>query len=328
MEDNKKNDKQKLSLNDAINESQNKSLIPEPIVVGNLRKENTSPIGIIIFFAILLFVAFFLPKITAYFNKEEENNSHVNVSSSSVSSSLDNEDISNDEDITYYDINDSSSFTVNDLTINNINLTNQNNEYQINFVITNNSPKTISSDDNYFLELYSSEKSFIERILIGKIKLESKKTLNETLNISSNAYNNAKLMIMDSKSNKEYPKVNLDYGDQIRASMTCTKNDNKLTYTFIDDKLITIVENYTLDNSKANFNNELEKYQSIYQTYSKIEGIETTFNNSGTSFEYTSSIDLAKVKFSSLKDSRFYKKNTSASIVKYELEASLYTCTQ
>ncbi len=324
---NKKSKKElpKLTPLDAINESQNKNIIPNPVTIGNLRKENTSPIGIILFFIILFLVAFFLPKITEYLNKEENSNIKINLPSSS-SSKEDSYLISNDGDIFYYEINPTESFTVDNLIIDNINTSYSEDSYYLNFNITNNEKNNFSSKSNYFIELYSDSKSFIERIMLGKINISSNQTINEKVNISQKAFDNAKLVIISSKNTTDYPKVNLNYNEGIRANLICQKGNNELTYTFVDDKLVEIIENYNLDNTSTNFSKELEIYQKKYQNYNKNENIEIEFSNNDNSFTYKAIFDLSKVKYKELNDNRFYKKNTSASIVKFELESSLYTC--
>ena len=326
-EKNKKNNKE-LTAVDAIKKSQEESLIPKPVTVGTLRKENTSPIGIIIFFGILIAVALFLPKITDYFNNEKESVNVPSVTSSTEEKNDEVENLSNTEEINYFEISD-SDITINDnLMIKNMNIKTIDGENFINFDIYNLSNITLSNKDNYFLELYDSNKSFIERIKVGKLNLESKKTINKSLEISSNAKNSAKLFLFNSLNTKNYPNFELEYKNSLKATLVCTKNNDTLSYSFIKDKLQTIKEEVSITNTEKNYNSLLKEYQEKYQKYLKIDNIETNFTNNTNDFTYDALIDLKKVDYKLLDDERFYKIDTLVNIVKYEMEALQYKCLQ
>ena len=322
----KKDKTPQLTPKDAIKKSQAESVIPKAIVVGNLRKDRTSPVGIVIFFGILILVALFLPKISEFFHKEENIGPITSSSEKNPVITPDVDEETEEENIEYFEISDDKTYTINKLNISKIFLQEENNEYFLNFTLTNNTDMSISSNDKYFIELYDYKKTYIERINAGIVSVPSKESKDFSVEISQKAYNDSKLFLMTKKSEKEYPAVKLDYSSGITATMECIKNNDKLTYTFKKDKLIEFKEELSISNENSNYDNLLSEYQSLYEKNVKNDEIEVSFKNNPSSFYFQMNVDLEKEGTSKINYNKLYKKDTSVSTIKFEIESEGYTC--
>lgn len=193
----------------------------------------------------------------------------------------------------------------------------------LSFSITNSLSKTLNlSNYNYFIELFSSDNTLLQRIMIEKISIskDSQKDFSYTLINKNIAF--IKLIQIDES---EYPVVSFITDDNTKGTLECTLANDTYTYTFDSDKLTNLVYQKTYNKALADYQTMYEKYASLMIKYNDYDGISATINENETSFIYTSKIDYSLVKESIL-STYDYQKDATPTVIKFEMETNGFSC--
>ena len=293
-------------------------------VIGELEKEKQKGVfGLIVFFIILIGVTFGLPYIKSYLDNR---NAPVEQSVNEPTQN-DNEQIPEEEEIVYYEIDPANTtFTFNDLKFSEINKESSD-DFYLNLTVENQGEKVLDINKGYFLEIYTAEKTLIERVKIVSSKnISVGEKLNLKLLISENAYNNASLITIDEKTADDYPEVTLSNVENDMNVLTCTDKNSSLKYYFNKDKLQTINDIYEYTNSDVNtFNETLREYTTKAASLNNNEGVSSNIVSTPNSFTMNTQIDLAAANISNL-SANYFAKDTTPDVVKFEMEAMRFSC--
>ncbi len=298
-----------------MNNNQNKNL-PEPVVIGNLRKQNRGTFGLIIFFLILILFAIFLPNIKNFISNINDKNIKNNISNinNEKDEVVENPTISDDEEI-YYEINENTNFVYDNITFASFVL----NTNSITFNVS--AAQTINlGSRNYYVEFYTIDKTFINRIKIDSINTIPVSTTTVTEEVSANILNNAKFIKIIKIETNTMPEVTLNDN-----KLTCTLENDEIIYTFENNKLKNIKERLNMSNSNADYLDNLEKYKNYKNNYENIKGINVSFIDTGTSFDFNFEVDYSIIK-DDINLDNFYEKDTLAKVINYEMTNKNYSC--
>lgn len=293
-------------------------------VIGELETEKQKGVfGLIVFFIILIGVTFGLPYIKSYLdNRNAPVEQPVNEPTQN-----DNEQIPEEEEIVYYEIDPANTtFTFNDLKFSEINKESSD-DFYLNLTVENQGKTVVDLNKGYFLELYTAEKTLIERVKIVSSKnISVGEKLNLKLLISENAYNNATLITIDEKTADDYPEVTLSNVENDMNVLTCTDKNSSLKYYFNKDKLQTINDIYEYTNSDVNtFNETLREYTTKAASLNNNEGVSSNIVSTPNSFTMNTQIDLTTANISNL-SANYFAKDTTPDVVKFEMEATRFSC--
>ena len=292
-------------------------------VIGELEKEKQKGVfGLIVFFIILIGVTFGLPYIKSYLDNR---NAPVEQSVNEPTQN-DNEQIPEEEEIVYYEIDPANTtFTFNDLKFSEINKESSD-DFYLNLTVENQGKTVVDLNKGYFLEMYTAEKTLIERVKIVSSKnISVGEKLNLKLLISENAYNNASLITIDEKTADDYPEVTLSNVENDMNVLTCTDKNSSLKYYFNKDKLQTINDIYEYTNSDVNtFNETLREYTTKAASLNNNEGVSSNIVSTPNSFTMNTQIDLV-ADVSNL-SANYFAKDTTPDVVKFEMEAMRFSC--
>ncbi|MDD4188174.1 MAG: hypothetical protein PHX04_05420 [Bacilli bacterium] len=293
----------------------------EPIVLGTLKKEKSSkPIFVFIVLGILIATVFSFPYIEDYVKSPD------NFIGKIYTSIFGEEEIIEEDNV----IEEDSLFILNSQTninIYNINLTSislNNNIITYNLKAINN---TLNLDNNnYFLEIYGSNKNLLERIkLTGNLtnKIEERTFTFHDLKFNSGTSYYGKIIIL---KDEEYEEVILSTDESGIASITCQKLSDKYEYTFENYLLKRINHTYAFTDTS-----NLDYYLSLFEEYSNLV---KTINNLGASasitetnegFVFTASLDLEKL-INNLNNRYYYLLNKQAKIINYDMKLEGFIC--
>ena len=170
---------------------------------------------------------------------------------------------------------------------------------------------------NYYLELYDSNKTLIQRIKITGNTLNANGTTNLVYEIINK--NNVNQFRFLSKTIDEYPEYNSESG-----SITCKKDNETYIYKFKNNKLYTETELYTVNTTTTVVNEET--YNNKVSKYNAINGITSQTTNENNTFTFKADIDLSKAKVSSLNNVHLYENNSLAKTIYFEMNAMGYSC--
>lgn len=286
--------------------------------------KKSSIIGIIwlfLIFTIFIGGVLYLPDLAAYvssyLNPEVTgNNSNNNSNSQNKNDNEDNETILEKK----YEITDGLKIEDEKKTISNIKITGN----KITFEIENKIDEILDlSKERYFLHLYDEKDTLLQRIIIndGIVEKNSKILLNYDLTNS-----NAKTVSLLKISTSEYPAYNVVANETGSYLLNCTKENEVITYYFNGNKVYAIDDTFEVPESNLDYNTLYTTYSTLAATYNNIGGVTSNIGVVDNVLTFKTVISLSLFKEGTIDNKIIYALDTDAKIIKFELEASGYTC--
>lgn len=297
----------------------------QPLTIGVFESRKKSSIGTVVI--LLLFVLFivFLPQISDIVN------SYLNPEVPSVNPSNpvnpvepgDNPDPGAEED--FYEYTTDLKITNDDITVSNFIVDTTNNT--LSYTITNNGDSQDIEALNYYIEIYNSDRTLIERVkLASELNLLSGAYRSITKNISSDAATTVGYIVLIKKTIVEYPEVNLNISGDGSSSLVCTINHEKVTYKFKESKLKELISEVTYKIEDVNYETILEEHKILVNNYnSKTGAVSTMFEYEG-GYNITTSVNLSEASRLYVFNADSFSLDTEPKVVKFEMEAQGFKC--
>lgn len=294
-------------------------LVPTTLaVVQDKKKANV--FGIIwIFIIFIIFIAgvIYLPEISAYINSYL--NPDVVVPSTPSKDNKKEDDTKDETSVKEYKIANDLEITEESFKISNFNIENN----TIKFKITNLTSEVLElKDEHYFVNLYSDNKKLLQRIYLQDIISPSSEA-DATYDLSDSS---ASIISLVKISEEEYPSHIVTVPEEGVATLTCTKNYEKVEYLLNNNKVYVTNLLYEVNTTDANFNNLYNNYQALQTTYNNIEGVSSNITLENGLLSFKTIINLSSVKSDTLNLKTIYPFGTDAKVIYFEMTASGYTC--
>ena len=299
----------------------------EAIQVGKIQEEKKGNyLGLIIFFIILIGVVIGLPYIQDYFSKDEKEASPANNNPSNQNNNQ--EESTLEEKPTHID---SATFMINDLEFSDFKVS-KGEDFVISFVVGTSKDAGVSlGNTDLYLELYSDNKTLLERVKISRgITITKSTPLTLEFNISQNSFNNTTNLLMIEKKAEDYPNITLNKDGDGSEILICVNNNNNITYYFNESKLQKVENNNTYykgDNIES-YLNLLNNKKNETIGLNAREGFTSEVSEfpDGTGFKTNTMVTFDKATLSALDLVLYYHKDTLAKVVAFEMEARRYNC--
>ena len=206
---------------------------------------------------------------------------------------------------------------------------------KINVKVTNvsGSPTSLISNPMY-IELYTEEKTLLDRVMISKEEIVSDAVKEFTYTFKDNTGNNVNpvYLTLNTKSINDYPAITLTSQDINNSPyLTCTKDNETLVYTFQNsdnEYLLSKISDRILVTS--NDEETINTYEALTVSYNSIDGVDANVVPKTNGFSLETEIDLSKVKISEkkriLNNQAFYEKDELAKTIYFELNSSGFKC--
>lgn len=294
-------------------------LVPTTLaVVQDKKKANV--FGIIwIFIIFIIFIAgvIYLPEISAYINSYL--NPDVVVPNTPSKDNKKEDDTKDETSVKEYKIANDLEITEESFKISNFNIENN----TIKFKITNLTSEVLElKDAHYFVNLYSDNKKLLKRIYLQDIISPSSEA-DATYDLSDSS---ASIISLVKISEEEYPSHIVTIPEEGVATLTCTKNYEKVEYLLNNNKVYVTNLLYEVNTTDANFNNLYNNYQALQTTYNNIEGVSSNITLENGLLSFKTIINLSSVKSDTLNLKTIYPFGTDAKVIYFEMTASGYTC--
>ncbi len=291
-----------------------------PQVIGTAYRKKSNLGRVIFLFVALLLVVYYINDISVFINKllgresaqvireivEEEDKTR-------------NEEKEAKEEIVYSTISNDLSISFDNLIANNFTYANK----VISFDIVNNSSNSVNvSNNKYYLETYNVAKTLLERKKIDLSVINGSSKVNKSFTLN----NDFEYIVISKKNESDYPSVTLNNIDG-RELLSCTKDNEKIDYYFVDKELQSI--KHTITNSNiydSSYQVDLVNYQNIVNNYSNITGVSASMNSTAYGFTATIEIDLANTDMSKLNNSYYYGYKEEAKVVSFEMSTNDFVC--
>lgn len=284
-------------------------------------KKKVSILGIFwlfLIFAIFIVGVIYLPEISQYINN------YFNPDVVTPDTPSDNKNNTTDDDnkttIKEYVISDKPEIIFEKFKINNIVVY----ENNISFDIINTSNEILElANYNYFINLYDQNKKLLQRLMLRDEVVSPNETLKVTFSLTdSNAYSLTILSI--SKDN--YPAYVATADENNMATLTCTKDYEKVDYLLNNNKVYAISLLYEVGVDDANFNTLYGTYQAMQVSYNSIEGVSSSIETINNVLNFRTIINLNTIGDEKINLKTFYPKDTDAKVMNFELTSMGYTC--
>lgn len=294
-------------------------LVPTTLaVVQDKKKANV--FGIIwIFIIFIIFIAgvIYLPEISAYINSYL--NPDVVVPNTPSKDNKKEDDTKDETSVKEYKIANDLEITEESFKISNFNIENN----TIKFKITNLTSEVLElKDAHYFVNLYSDNKKLLQRIYLQDIISPSSEA-DATYDLSDSS---ASIISLVKISEEEYPSHIVTVPEEGVATLTCTKNYEKVEYLLNNNKAYVTNLLYEVNTTDVNFNNLYNNYQTLQTTYNNIEGVSSNITLENGLLSFKTIINLSSVKSDTLNLKTIYPFGTDAKVIYFEMTASGYTC--
>lgn len=294
-------------------------LVPTTLaVVQDKKKANVfGMIWIFIIFIIFIAGVIYLPEISAYINSYL--NPDVVVPNTPSKDNKKEDDTKDETSVKEYKIANDLEITEESFKISNFNIENN----TIKFKITNLTSEVLElKDAHYFVNLYSDNKKLLQRIYLQDILSPSSET-DAAYDLSDSS---AKVISLIKISEEEYPSHIVTVPEEGVATLTCTKNYEKVEYLLNNNKVYVANLIYEVNTTDVNFNNLYNNYQTLQTTYNNIEGVSSNITLENGLLSFKTIINLSSVKSDTLNLKSVYPFGTDAKVIYFEMTASGYTC--
>lgn len=288
--------------------------------IGEMDTSSQSTVFIFFLFILIMVFVFFLPTIVNYINGESEKTDSYVEKSPEIN---ENEADTEENEIKFYTISNILTISLEE----NIKLDQFSiNENTLSFQVTNDSTNRFDFDkENYYLELYTEENTLLNRILLDNvIAHNSSDTVNLTLDETDVSL--VKKLTFVKKEERDYPNITLTQNDLGESVLTCTKEEENITYKFNKEELFEINDVINIDNTKENYIALLNEWKTTSESLNAVEGITSILIDAKTSFVVNTLIDLKTAKLPNNASEYYYKKDTLAKVISFEMEARGFSC--
>ncbi len=300
----------------------NVSINREPLAItkiGEIESSSQSPLFVLFLFIILIAFVFFLPNLKNLFDKntvdhyQEENKNPIS----------NNEDESFKEMI-YYDMSPNLTINLDEvLKINQFQMVGN----TIQFVMTNTGKNRYSfSRHAYFLELYSDNKTLLERIKLKEDDLLKDESKSYSYTVKSENVSRIKKMVFVEKEESDYPNIQLSVNEIGEGELVCVSDFETLTYRFKDEQLMAITDTISYDSGALDYENRKAFYKDSVLSLNLLTGVTSNFADMGTEFVFNVQLDLNVMKTGENLNPYYYPFNTLAKVVDFEMKAQGFSC--
>ena len=290
--------------------------------VGQIKDNKFWYIKLLLFFGFFCAIIFFLPQINGLYDKFIRGTAPVpsgNTASSNNAVVNNNttvgENTEIDESKNYF--NEDKNITVNNIVFSAIELNNN----SISFSATNKLTKTVDLEQqNIYFEVYNKTDNLLKRIaVLGTIKENETKTYN--FSFEGEAYYFDILEILE----EDYTYIDLSIDDNNISTLTCTKENEKIVYTFTNEKLTKIRHTDSLEKTNDDYETKYNYYKELYNKNNTKTGITSSLSTDDDVLSFKLTIDYTK-NASAIEDRLYFAKDTSPRIVNFRVESWEYEC--
>lgn len=293
----------------------------KPQVIGYTYQKKSNIGRVIVIFIVFALAVFYINDISAFINDLLGKNTAPSIKENTEgnkNNKPNNNEVQNE--MIYNIFSNTLEFTENGLTLNNFNISNN----ILTFSVTNNSDNTIDlSNRKYFLEIYSENKTLLERYKLDLGNFVSKNKTNYSFEVKNNFY----YLVVEEKKVEDYPNVVIEKNENGLETITCKKGHDEIIYNFTNNELNDI--KHTISDSDISNDSYYANYSVIQNkvtSYNNMDGVSATFNGTLNGYTAIIALDLAKTDLSKINEKYYYGYKTLAKEVKFEMQTYGFEC--
>lgn len=296
----------------------------QPVAIGMFESRKKSSIGTFLILAIFILTIFFLPQISTVIN-DYLNPAPVNPDKPSTPDNKDNTNVDDDKEEEFYAYADNLKITKDDVMVDTISVDKENNT--LSYTVTNNGNSKNMEELNYYIELYDSDKTLLERVkLASNLSLASGSFKNLTKPIKATTAASLGYIVLIKKTVSEYPDVSATLGEDGSEVLVCSTEHEKVTYKFVGNKLKSLTSIATYQMTDSDYEIKKEELQGLMNTYNTKVGIVSTKFDYDSGYSITTTVNLSEASRIYIFNADSFQLDTTPTVVKFEMEAQAFTC--
>ena len=289
--------------------------------VGRIKENKFWYIKLLLFFGFFGAIIFFLPQISTLYETFIKGSTPVprgNVTPSNnvvVNNTTEDENVVIDDTKNYF--NEDKNTTVNNIVFSAVKLDNN----SISFNAKNTLSKNVNLEEaNLYFEVYNKTENLLKRFaILGSLKAEESKDY--TFSFAGEADYYEILEILE----EDYTYIDLTVDDNNVSTLTCTKNNEKIIYTFTNEKLTKIRHTDNVEKSDSSYEEKNTNYKAVYDNNRSKSGITTSYTTEEDTLSFKLSIDYTS-NAPKIENRLYFAKDTSPRIVNFKVESWEYEC--
>ncbi len=300
----------------------NVSINREPLAItkiGEIESSSQNPLFVLFLFIILIAFVFFLPNLVNLFDKETVDN-YQGENKNPIS----NNEEEPSKEMIYYDMAPSLSITLDEvLKIDQFQLVGN----TIQFTITNlGKNRYYFNRHSYYLELYSENKTLLERIKLKEDNLLKDESKRYSYTVKNEIVSNVKKIVFVEKEENDYPNIQLSINEMGEGELVCVKDFETLTYRFKDEQLMAITDDINYDSRASDYESQKALYKESVISLNLLTGVTSNFIDIGSGFVFNVQLELKNVKSVEELNPYYYPLDTLAKVVDFEMKAQGFSC--
>ena len=300
----------------------------KPIAIGEFESRRKTSIGIFIILTIFVLVVIFLPQISSIINEYLNPTPTVNPTPTPNNPDDSEEPVDPDKNINeeFYAYAENLKIEREEVIVSDIKIDSTN--HTLTYNVTNNTKSYQDMEElNYFIEIYNSERTLLERIkLVNEGVLAAGAFKTYTRNISELTSITAGYIVLVKKTTEDYPTVTLVEDAVGNANLVCSNSHEEVTYHFKNNKLQGLTSTVEYLTTDPDYDNIYSNYQTLVNNYNMTPGITSTIFNNTSGFNVTSIVDLKEASRTYIFNADTFKLDTDPKVVSFEMEASGFNC--
>lgn len=275
-------------------------------------------IWLIIIFAIFIGGVIFLPDIALYVNNYLNPEPTTTTTKKPVEGNKPDE--TEKEEITEYNLSENPKIETDEFILENIKIS----DSKITLEVLNNTDKILELNNlNYFLNLYDGSKKLLQRIYLNEGIIGA--SVRETLSFDLKNIN-VSILTITKITKEEYPVYNVKENSDGAFILECSKGFESVLYYLENNKVYAITDTFEVPSDDENYALLYSNYQALATTYNNIGGVSSSVVVENNIMNFRTNINLNTFSIGAINNKIIYAKDTDAKIIKFELEASNFTC--
>lgn len=216
---------------------------------------------------------------------------------------------------------DNEDITVDNFVLDEVNKT-------LSFKVTNNRDESVRFEElNYYLELYTSDETLMERVKVtGEASIGSGLSISLTKKLKDTTAETLGLVGLVAKTTNDYNNVTLNTNEDGSAAMVCTSANEKVTYKFMNQGLREVTSEVSYMVTEPDYLTNYENNKKLSDTYKSKTGIVSTWFEYSEGYNITTNINLSEASRLYVFNADSFSAGVEPKVVKFEMEAQGFSC--
>ena len=299
----------------------------KPLTIGIFESRKKSSLGIFVILTFFVLVIFFLPEISDYINDLLYPKPSIIIPNDPVVPVDPDIDDNPSLDDSFYLYSTDLKIANDDISVDGFAVDTTNNT--LTYKISNIGNNTDIEALNYYIEIYNGERTLIERVkLANNLILASGSSRSLTRNISNDAALNIGYVVLIKKTIAEYPEVSLTTSEDGNSLLVCSKEHEKITYKFENEKLKELTSVVSYSNTDNDYEKAYDNIKTTSQGYNSKTGVSSTLigDTTNETFSLVTNVNLNEASRFYIFNADSFKLDTIPKVVNFEMEAQGFKC--